>query len=409
MKAYPKYKNSGIEWLGEIPVGWEVYKLKHACNHVGSGTTPDSTSNEYYEGDILWVTTGELRESYIVDTTKKVNQKALANFSALRFHPKGSILIAMYGATIGRLGILGKEAVCNQACLALSCNNILFNKYLFYLLLSMRDDLIKLASGGGQPNVNQEKLSSLRLSAPPLPEQKAIATFLDRETGTIDNLIAKQEQMIVLLEEKRQALISHAVNDKSTKLVRLGRVAYQNNRFFTPESEVPYKPLGMYNKARGFFQKEETVGKDLGESDFHWIKNNDFVISGQFAWEGAVGLAGKTENNCIASHRYYSLSGNKQILDNAYLYAFFTSPFGDFLLDQHSIGSAGRNRPLNINTLLKEEISIPSIELQLEVSKLVHYEKIIKEKIKVPIDLLKEKRSSLISAAVTGKIDVRAK
>jgi restriction endonuclease S subunit len=129
----------------------------------------------------------------------------------LFLYPPGTLLIAMYGATIGRLGILGILACTNQACCAFSHPVALDIKYAFYWLLMRRREIVLMSSGGGQPNVNQEKLRSLKIPAPGLDEQRTIATFLDRETAKIDALIAKKERLIELLQEKRAALISHAV------------------------------------------------------------------------------------------------------------------------------------------------------------------------------------------------------
>jgi type I restriction enzyme S subunit len=209
--AYPEYKDSGVEWLGVIPIDWELWKLNHAYDEIGSGTTPPSGSDEWYGGDVPWITTGELREKEIVSTTKNVTLDTLRIFPTLRTYPKGSIAIAMYGATIGRLGIFGVEATTNQACCVLTKSDVVDNKYLYYWLQAFKRDIVNLASGGGQPNINQEVVASLKISSPNLSGQKTIANFLDHETAKIDILIDKQQQLIKLLKEKRQAVISHAV------------------------------------------------------------------------------------------------------------------------------------------------------------------------------------------------------
>ena len=207
-------KDSGVEWLGEIPEHWQIWKLAHAFEIIGSGTTPPSDTNDWYGDDINWVTTGELREDIILSTSKKIKKKTLQYFSTLKIYPKGTILIAMYGATIGRLGILGESATTNQACCALSNSNYLFNMYLFYWLISFRQEIIQLSSGGGQPNINQEKVAALKISTPTLEEQKEIISFLDQETLKLRHLIAKANKVIELLKERRTALISAAVTGK---------------------------------------------------------------------------------------------------------------------------------------------------------------------------------------------------
>jgi type I restriction enzyme S subunit len=207
-------RDSGVEWIGKIPSYWDMWKIAHACPYVASGTTPKSDGDLYYDGKYLWVTTGELRENIIFDTQKKVTDKALIDMPTLRLHPKGSVSIAMYGATIGRLAIFGKDATTNQACCVMPPSKVLHNKYLFYWLYATRQEIINLSSGGGQPNVNQEKIASLKVSSPDFGLQSQIANFLDHKTAKIDTLIEKQQQQIQLMQERRTTLISAAVTGK---------------------------------------------------------------------------------------------------------------------------------------------------------------------------------------------------
>ncbi len=207
-------KDSGVEWLGEIPAHWDVWKPSHAFQQVASGTTPNTNDLRYFDGNVSWVTTSELRENTIVATKAHVTELALTDHPMLKVYLPGTLLIAMYGATIGRLGILGIPACTNQACCALADSSVLETRFAFYSLYIGRDHLIRLSSGGGQPNINQEKIRSLKLAVPPLAEQRAIAAHLDCETTKIDALIAKNDQLIALLREKRTSLISAAVTGK---------------------------------------------------------------------------------------------------------------------------------------------------------------------------------------------------
>jgi type I restriction enzyme S subunit len=146
---------------------------------------------------------------------------------------------------------------------------------------------------------------------------------------------------------------------------------------------------------------------EMGDSDFFWIEAGDLIISGQFAWEGAVAMAGNDEEGCVVSHRYPVLRGKDGLARTEYLFALLATKHGDFLLNENSRGAAGRNRPLNIGSLMREKISVPPLEIQDEVVDLVRKEKEIREEIAAQKVFLKERRSALISAAVTGKIDVR--
>lgn len=208
-----KMKDSGVEWIGEVPEHWERRKIAHAFECIGSGTTPPSDQDKWYsDGEIPWITTGELRETVITETSKCVTTKALEEFSTLRLYPAGSLAMAMYGATIGRLGILGVPATTNQACCVLSGEISLSIRYAYFWLLAFKQQIIDLyAAGGGQPNINQEVIAFLRVPAPNLVEQATITAFLDRETARIDLLTQKTQHSIDLLKERRSALITAAV------------------------------------------------------------------------------------------------------------------------------------------------------------------------------------------------------
>ncbi len=222
LDASAPLKDSGVEWLGQVPQHWELWKIAHAFKHIGSGTTPPSDEPMWYEGDIPWVTTGELREGVVKSTSKCVGEETLRKFTSLRLHPVGSVAIAMYGATIGRLAFLGVEAVTNQACCVIASSEVVEQQYLFYWLLGYRDEIISLSVGGGQPNINQEIISQLRISAPSLNEQRAIVKYLDGETAKIDTLIDKARRSIELMKEHRASLIAAAVTGKIDVRERVG-------------------------------------------------------------------------------------------------------------------------------------------------------------------------------------------
>jgi type I restriction enzyme S subunit len=209
-----KMKDSGIEWLGEIPEHWEVKKLKYCFNLIGSGTTPKSDELDYYNGDINWLQTGDLNDGHINSTSKKITQKALEEYSTLKIYPPKSIIIAMYGATIGKVGILNIETTTNQACCVLSKPKNVISEYVFYWFLSIRQEVISLSYGGGQPNINQEQIRNLNIQVPSLEEQSAIVNYIEKEVNRINAKAEKTKKLIELLEEYKQALISEVVTGK---------------------------------------------------------------------------------------------------------------------------------------------------------------------------------------------------
>ena len=167
MKTYEQYKHSGVQWIGEIPSHWLVKKLPYVTDQMGSGTTPKSDNREYYEdGTIPWLVTGDLNDGELSTINNKITDRAIQDYSALRIFPEGSLSIAMYGATIGKLGLFLFPMTVNQANCVLVFTNNNIPKFWFYILLGHRQMIISFGTGGGQPNVSQDILRTLRFPCP---------------------------------------------------------------------------------------------------------------------------------------------------------------------------------------------------------------------------------------------------
>jgi type I restriction enzyme, S subunit len=435
LPRYPEYKDSGVTWLGEVPAHWDTWKLQHAFGSIGSGTTPPSDEPLWYDaGTIPWITTGELREAVICETTKSVTPAALQKFSTLKLHPKGALAIAMYGATIGRLGLLGVDAVTNQACCVLSAPRSLNISFVFYWLLGFKQRIIDLyATGGGQPNINQATISSLRIPAPNLSEQTAIATFLDRETGKINALIAEQEKLIALLAEKRQATISHAVTKglnpdapmKDSGVVWLGEVPARWSR---PPLYLRYSSeLGKMldaNRITGDylvsylrnvdvqwdainFSELPTMDIEPTEYPRYTIRNGDLLVceGGDVGRAAVVNGINEVIGYQKALHRLRALSEEEHPR-----YMFYTFSWASKAGVFSGEGQATIAH-LTGEQLRKYRFPKPPKDEQVKISFFLDAETTKLDSLKAEseraIELLKERRSALISAAVTGQIDVR--
>ena len=169
----------------DIPDSWEWVRLGN-IGDWGAGATPSRQHPEYYGGDVLWLKTGDLNDGVIQDTSEKITEAGVAN-SSVKVNQPGNILIAMYGATIGKLGIVGKTLVTNQACCGCTPFKGIYNLYLFYYLLSARNRLIELGSGGAQPNISKTKIENFIFPLPPLEEQKRIVTKIEKIMNSINN------------------------------------------------------------------------------------------------------------------------------------------------------------------------------------------------------------------------------
>jgi type I restriction enzyme, S subunit len=190
-------------------------------------------------------------------------------------------------------------------------------------------------------------------------------------------------------------------------VMRLATAAELVHRPIDRRAGETYTRIGLYNRGRGIFHKPLASGADLGDSEFFWIREGDLVISGQFAWEGAVALARDKDQDCVASHRYPILRGRDRIISSSALLAILRTKLGGMLMDHHSRGAAGRNRPLNINTLLKEKIPVPSLTSQALISDMLEQEYSSAQTIARSIRLVDEYRTRLTADLVTGKLDVR--
>lgn len=205
-----EYKDSGIEWIGRIPKGWRVNKVNRLFGIIGSGTTPNSSDDDAFVGDINWLQSGDINGSIITNACKKISNDTLAKYSVLFIYKAPFIIVAMYGASVGNISISHIDACVNQACCVLSDSKIDFT-YAFYAIKSAQRYLIFRAVGGGQPNISQYTLRQLWIPEPPLAEQRAIASYLDKKCAEIDSLIELQEQMIAQLTDYKQSVITEAV------------------------------------------------------------------------------------------------------------------------------------------------------------------------------------------------------
>lgn len=208
-------KESGIEWIGEIPKEWKLRKLFKCFALIGSGTTPKSQIEDYYAGNISWLQSGDINGSIVKTTAKHINKKALEDYSALRIYGAPFIAIAMYGASIANTSIVVIDACTNQACCVLSLPKLGIDyKYMFYAVLSSKAELLIQARGGTQPNISQEIIKQLRVPIPPMREQTAIAAYLDAQCAKIDELSTEKQSLIADLEAYKKSLIYEVVTGK---------------------------------------------------------------------------------------------------------------------------------------------------------------------------------------------------
>ena len=410
---YPKYKPSGVEWLGEVPEHWMRTRLKRVvsvCGRIGfRGYTTGDLVNE--GAGALALGGANLTDLGKLDLSKRTF------ISWPKYEESPEIQVSVNDLVIGQRGTCGKVVVVDSDIGPATINPSLVllkqprvdSRYLCYWLMGRLIQSIfdSYLNATAVPMLSQEQIGNVLVCHPPILEQRAIAVFLDRETSKIDWLVSEQRRLIELLNEKIISLVLSSFHAAETTELRLSEASTIISRPVIQKVDESYTRIGLFNRGRGLFHKDASEMDDMGESDFFWVEEGDLIISGQFAWEGAVALADKEDEGCVVSHRYPVIRGKDGVALTEYLLGLLCTKHGDYLLNENSRGAAGRNRPLNISSLMKEKIPVPNMGVQEAVARAVHARKALFKEIAKAIELLQERRTALISAAVTGQIDVR--
>ena len=262
----------------EIPDNWQWVRLGD-IGSWGSGATPSRSNPSYYGGKIPWLKTGELKDGYINSAEEFITEEAL-NKTSVKLNKVGSVLIAMYGATIGRLGILNIEATTNQACCACNTFTGIYNKYLFYYLLSQREELKSKSEGGAQPNISKEKIIRHLMTLPPLEEQKRIVAKIEEVLEKIEEYDKAEKELSELEkafpQEMKKSILQYAVqgklvgqnpNDEPASIL-LEKIKAEKEQLIKEKKIKKEKPLPEIS--------EEEKPFDIPDS-WEWVRLSDCV------------------------------------------------------------------------------------------------------------------------------------
>lgn len=200
----------------DIPENWTWVRVGDMGSWA-SGATPSRTNPDFYGGNIPWLKTGDLNDGYIDDVPEYITELAFEKTS-VRLNSEGSVLMAMYGATIGKLGILNTPMTTNQACCACITFDGVFNRYLFYFLMSQRPSYIGMAEGGAQPNISKEKIVASVMPLPPLEEQHRIVAKIEELLPFVDRYAASYEKLehfnAKFPEDMKKSILQYAIQGK---------------------------------------------------------------------------------------------------------------------------------------------------------------------------------------------------
>jgi len=433
-KRYERYKDSGVEWIGEIPEHWKISKLKRLSSII-TGNTPSKSEEENYDDEgISWVKPDNIQDDGTVSETKE--RLSVIGLQKARLIPRNSAIVCCIG-TVGKVGFTQEDCTTNQ-----QINSIVFdrisiwnNKYGFYCICSSKNEHEKYSNKVVVSILNKTQQGNILMPVPTLKEQKAIANFLDQKTAVIDGLIADKEKLIELLQEKRQAIITEAVTkglnpnvkmkDSGIKWIgeipehwEVKRIKYlatvnpskSEVRHLPPEQEVTFIPM------------EKIVA--TGKVDYSITNTVENLIDGYtYFRDGDIIMAKVTpcfENGNIAivngllngigfgTTELHVLRCNNKCY-NKFLFYYLQSDVFKSKGISEMYGVAGLKR-IPTDFVLNYKLGIPDYQEQKQIT--LYLDTIVDKintlisDIQTQIDKLKEYRQSIISEAVTGKIKI---
>jgi type I restriction enzyme S subunit len=415
-KAYAEYKDSGVEWLGVIPTHWIVSRIKFIAPYQ-VGWTPPTKDDANFEGENLWANISDLRGKVIFDTAKKISDEA-AKVASMDITPMGSLLYS-FKLSVGAVSFAGKDMYTNEAIASFLEGATLPLSYLYYVLPKF---VIENASTNiyGARILNQELISNAMMLAPTSLEAEKIANFLDHETVKIDALIDKQQQLIKLLKEKRQAVISHAVTKglnpaapmRESGVEWLGEVPehWESKRLkFTCECVT--EKLSMTNKTVIALENIESWTGNYVETNSEYSGEDVGFSVGDILFGKLRPYLAKVlyaEVNGVALGDLLVYRPKSQVLGK---YCFFQMISEGFISTVDSSTYGSKMPRASADFINDMPVLIPPLDEQKEIllfvqDNLAMFQSVI-AKAESAIKLMKERRTALISAAVTGKIDVR--
>jgi type I restriction enzyme S subunit len=442
LPPYPKYKASGVEWLGQVPAHWQASKLGFVSWVRARLGWKGLTADEYVDDGVAFLATPNIKGSLI--DFKNVNFITQARYEEspeikLR---AGDVLLVKDGATLGIVNMvtsLPRPATVNGSIAVITpANDRLQGRFLFYLFDSAYlEHTIQRAKGGmGVPHLFQSDLRKFGVPLPPVPEQTAIAAFLDRETAKIDALVAEQERLIELLKEQRQAVISHAVSKglkpdvpmKNSGVEWLGDIPAHwefssCRRLARPGTSITYGivqagphcedgvPYVRTSDMSGSALREGEYLRTTNEIDASYarsrVREGDLIV----AIRASVGkglLVPPFLNGANLTQGTAKISPGERLLPLFLFWAFNS----DYCQESIRVVAKGSTfLEITLDALRRIQLAVPPRDEQAKIVSFLISETARNDTLTIEaqraIILLQERRAALISAAVTGQIDVR--
>lgn len=424
-------KDSGIEWIGEIPEGWSKNKVIRLFDIIGSGTTPKNITSDFPV--VNWIQSGDITGSFMPTCKNVISANLLSQYSALKVYPAPFIIIAMYGASVGNASISLIDGCVNQACCVLSSPSCNLH-YAFYVIKSAQSYLVRKAVGGGQPNISQETIKQLWLPLPPLSTQDIIVRNLDATCSKIDDLLSSVHASIEEYKKLKQAVITLAVTKgvrgeremKDSGVEWIGEipkewviqkiksissrinvgVVIRPSEYFDENGTVPF--------LRGINVKEYLISSDnmvyINESSNHilsksQVHTDDILI----VRDGSIGTS------CVVPAEFDGANVVSMVIatpaiscDSRFICYSLNSDVGKTQFTLTKIGSALTHT--SVSAVSDIIVTVPSCAEQKEIAdyldaKCAEIDKLIAKKEQL-VKELESYKKSLIYEVVTGKREV---
>jgi type I restriction enzyme S subunit len=455
LPPYPKYKASGVEWLGDIPEHWKTKPLGRLVRFRG-GATPNKGKPEYWDGEIPWVSPKDMKVQRISDVPDHVSNEAFDN-SPLTLIPVQSVLIVVRGMILAHsfpVAIADSQLTINQDMKALIAGREIDPEFLSWLLNGAKSAIVSLAeeSAHGTRKLETETISKFLVIVPPRAEQQAITEFLDHETGRISTLITKKRTLIERLKEKRTALISRTVTrglppeaagtagfDPHPKLKpsgidwlwdipehweakRFRYLIHELDQGSSPvagnspatDDECGVLKLSAAREGRFIPAENKALEDALDQTTAITPRAGDLLISRANTPErvGDVALVSQDHPHLLIPDLLFRVRVRQSLADPSFLCHFLLSRNARAQIESDARGSSGSMVKLGQNHIRDWLIPCPPLVEQRAISAFLHCQsdKIDQmiETVATAIERLQEYRTSLITAAVTGMIDVRS-
>lgn len=364
----------------EVPENWVWGRLESVASW-GSGGTPSRKHEEYYNGDILWIKTGELNNGWIYDTEEKITDEGLKKSSAKLFPPY-SVLIAMYGATIGKVAILGVPATTNQACACAVCNQSLLYMYLFYYCISQKNVFIEKGKGGAQPNISQIILKQHPIPLPPLSEQQRIVERIEELFTKLDEAKERLQEVAESFAVRKAAILHKAFTgeligkqvtelvplENLVDLIKIGPFGSSLHESDYIENGIPLVNPKHIVQQRIVPQSKISISDEKAEElSSYKLKENDIVL-GRRGEMGRCAPISNREENWICGTGSMIIRLKKEY--DAKLYSLILGSQATVTyLENSAVGSTLKN----LNEKIVRKIPVPqfSSEEQHEIVRLI--------------------------------------